>query len=579
MKVNKNRKVTSNVLVVTNSLSEFFKDYTVFIKPYLVNFGVPYEEMDIGKNPVPEIDFYCYSLIISGHKSIFTGFFQHKLLNEMEAAVSNGVGLLNFDWEFFDLNRTLFGSIPLSNEVFSNEDKFVLTCNNHYITSGHEKNEDIQLYKKIKLKNCTMLTDSEALIFSGGCKLLETGRCGTGRIVNWTDYSWISHEVKGPISGMDDLIWRGMVWAARKPFVMQGMPPFITMRVDDVWGSERNNNISDPLYWVGVCIKYGFKPWLGIFINNITPLSLSSLKKYFESGSITVFPHAFSGNKNKIGNTTLNEEWIYFDHWNKKDYSDSNIENNMQIVRDWHQRNNIPVSKVAIGHCYEIGKNALTCLLDLGCEFTAAAVEPGNPSSNLANGGYWIKGGPYREYELVKRTEAKPAYYAHYIHLEDCPELDGKFYNCFVEIRDDRGYEWAPDDNVESTVEHGFKQLKRSLDSMVLATLFTHESDYVQYILPENWEIIIKGVTEKILIYNPIFVTLDYACSYIRAKNNLYIKQVTSDNNKIFIELEGNTDMPTFCYLFTEDSGGDIKFELLDIPEVTGTATIRKEYN
>ena len=37
----------------------------------------------------------------------------------------------------------------------------------------------------------------------------------------------------GQFQGIDDLVWRGIVWAARKPFVMRGMPPFISMRVDD----------------------------------------------------------------------------------------------------------------------------------------------------------------------------------------------------------------------------------------------------------------------------------------------------------------------------------------------------------
>ena len=54
-------------------------------------------------------------------------------------------------------------------------------------------------------------------------------------------YDWILNSVKGPLYGLDDLFWRSMVWAARKPFVMQGMPPFVTMRMDDASG---------PLWWI-----------------------------------------------------------------------------------------------------------------------------------------------------------------------------------------------------------------------------------------------------------------------------------------------------------------------------------------
>jgi hypothetical protein len=55
-----------------------------------------------------------------------------------------------------------------------------------------------------------------------------------------------SVSVKGPLSGLDDLVWHSTAWAARKPFIMQGMPPFLTMRVDDV---------NSPFDWIHVAMK------------------------------------------------------------------------------------------------------------------------------------------------------------------------------------------------------------------------------------------------------------------------------------------------------------------------------------
>ena len=66
---------------------------------------------------------------------------------------------------------------------------------------------------------------------------------GSGHAVQWGSYDWMSHDVLGPLFGLDDLVWRSIVWAARKPFVMQGLPPFVTMRMDDV---------IDPSWWIDI---------------------------------------------------------------------------------------------------------------------------------------------------------------------------------------------------------------------------------------------------------------------------------------------------------------------------------------
>ena len=63
--------------------------------------------------------------------------------------------------------------------------------------------------------------------------------------------------VKGPLAGLDDLVWRSPVWAARKPFAMRGLPNFAILRVDDCEG---------PFWWAHIANEVGFKPRLGPFL-------------------------------------------------------------------------------------------------------------------------------------------------------------------------------------------------------------------------------------------------------------------------------------------------------------------------
>ena len=92
----------------------------------------------------------------------------------------------------------------------------------------------------------------------------------------------------------------------------------------------------------------------------------------------------------------------------------------------------------------------------------------------------------------------RPVYYADYYNLAGCP-----FFNTITEIRDDAGYEWAPDNDVEASIGRGVRQVRRALDSLALGSLFTHETDFIYKIEPDRWAEIIAGVAKGIASYNP----------------------------------------------------------------------------
>jgi hypothetical protein len=78
---------------------------------------------------------------------------------------------------------------------------------------------------------------------------------------------------------------------------------------------------------------------------------------------------------------------------------------------------------------------------------------------------------------------------------------------------------------VAASAARGTQHLKQALDSLALATLFTHEwaihpiscTPSSQNISPTNWRAILQIITNNLAAYQPVFVTMDYACQYIRA--------------------------------------------------------------
>jgi hypothetical protein len=231
---------------------------------------------------------------------------------------------------------------------------------------------------------------------------------------------------------------------------------------------------------------------------------------------------------------------------------------NFALAGQWHTNHGIPISKVIVPHYGEMGLNAITGLQSWGVECLGDYVLDRPFSSSPP----WPIAGPYRLYETPGSDFGSlPVFYADFLSLPGHPELDGKYFLCVTEIRDDSACgEWCPDNNVADTVSRGTRQLKRALDSMALATLYTHEwyiepiaqSSNQTPISTNNWRAILQGITNNLAAYNLIYVTLDYACHYLRATRTSRIVASAYDTSsgRVTATLTGKTDLDTLVYVF-----------------------------
>ena len=130
------------------------------------------------------------------------------------------------------------------------------------------------------------------------------------------------------VYGLDDLVWRSIVWAARKPFVMQGLPNFLTMRVDDESG---------PFGWIEIANEFDIKPWAGLFYYNVDDAEATQLSALVNSGNATAAVHAKTG------------AFFYYDH-GSGDFPDAEIVANFAHATAWHADHNIPLAKFVLPH-------------------------------------------------------------------------------------------------------------------------------------------------------------------------------------------------------------------------------------
>ena len=540
-----------DALVLVNSASPNYADFQHYIQLYLNNFGVPYTVLDIRYEPLPT-DIVNYSLVIIGHRQLdpTNTYLDAYEQADLSAAVNAGTGLVNFD-------NSLWGAggvslYPFVQDVFgfgyvnatSGSGVTFPVGTTHYITARHQEGESIST-GGMTLAGITMPADVTALATTGSQPFLAVTMYGQGNAVQWGSYNWMSPSVKGPIMGLDDLVWRSIIWAARKPFAMQSMLPFVTMRVDDEGG---------PFNYIHVANEFGIKPWAGLFYQSVSDANAADLSALVNSGNATATVHAKSG------------EFFYFDHSAGGNFPDATITANYTNATAWFQARNIPLAKWVLPHFYEFGSNVFQGLKDWGVSLVGTMEDPGLPY-----GAPWIKNGPYREFE----AGGGGIYYAGFMTIPGHPDLDGQFFNCVTEIRDDAGYEWSPvASDVPVTIGRGTRQTKRALDSLALATLFTHAYNVHPFTM-DNWRAALQGITNNLAPYNPIYTTIDYACQYARAIHTSNITAATYDpvTKQIVTTFTGKTDMPTKFYLYV-DEGSSIREILLDVPPFDGSAVV-----
>lgn len=226
----------------------------------------------------------------------------------------------------------------------------------HYITECHEPYEIIELKSAMPVIGLAPPGDAQVVAAAQGRPFIVAKKYGQGKAVQWGSYAFTQLAINGQVYGLGDLVWRSLVWAERKPFAMQGIPPLLTFRVDDCSG---------PFWWAKDSSVHGLKPWLGLFLYNIDETDTADIKALIDNGDATASIHAFTNNY-----------FFYYNH-GSGDYTDAEIAAHFAEGTQWHQDNLIPISKFVLGHYYELGTNAFDGLENWGVEFVGTHMTPG----------------------------------------------------------------------------------------------------------------------------------------------------------------------------------------------------------
>jgi len=572
--------VGADAVVLVNSSSAAYLDFQHYIQPYLDNFGVPYTVLDIATNGVGT-NLANYALIVIGHSQLDTNgvALGSAGQNAISLAVSNGTGLVSFDGALSATNGTAL--YPFVQTIFGFGYGAATSATNvtmpatqpqsqmHYITALHPVGDSITLRTSMTLPGLTVPSNVTAIALSGAQPFLSVAQYGQGRAAQWTSYNWMSTAVLGPVDGLDDLVWRSLVWAARKPFVMRGLPNLLTLRMDDASG---------PFWWVHIANEMGFKPWLGLFLSYVAETNTADLCNLVTNGNATTSIHSLD----------CCDTFFYFNHTSSPPapWSATVMSNNFYTGTQWHSSHGIPISKVVVAHYSEIGSNAFAGLQAWGVQFVGVCFPP-DYYWTYSPFPPWLIAGPYRLYETPRdgTSNAYPLFYADFLSVPGHPEFHDEFFCCVTEIRDEAGCgDWCPNnDDVPGSIARGTSQVKRAFDSLIMGALYTHEWELIPLpglssnqilMLTNNWYAILQGITNNLAAYNPMYVTFDYACQYVRATRTSHLTASDYDplSGRVTVALSGSTDLAIQVIVFVGQDNS-ISSISATVPAFSGATT------
>lgn len=525
------------------------------------HFGFYYKIIDLSFERFFEREIENTNLVVIGQEGLGFSFGKE----EMDIIIKNlnlGMGIVIFDGYISSYPENFLKSLKIINFIPKKTLKIKLEksswiCNGTLLDEIELKNELIYYSVEFdeKIWKPFIYTENNET-----CGIY--GRFGKGKIVIFlVSASLWQNEILGHTEGLDDVFFRSLIWASKKPIITKTMPPFITTRIDDVSGGgskvAKCIEIVKGLKYVDVLNKYNIIPNLGLFIDDIMEEDIKFIREKYYEKLAEFSPHAFSDPEN------INEFPIYMKH-NGEEFSDGELKENFKKVDKKFEYFNIKPSKTVNVHFGEIGLKALPYLKERNQTYLMNIIKVGKPFSD-PRAHIW---------------DLKPYGKIHF-SLSEIPE-DNDFFNVMslpYRIEEKISDEKNPDfdflhkctnfwnessySDVKRAIKRGVFQIKRGLENKFFGCLMCHEQR-ISFLKIEEWEEIIKGIISQIGIKDKIFKSYDYISEYSKNLKSVSIEKIEIEKN-LQITLKGKTKIPLYLQIFY-DKKDEVTYSFLEVP-------------
>ena len=580
-------------------------EYQRYAERYLENLQIPYQVFDVSSAPPPS-DISSRQLVIAAHSGLNL---PASWQNAIVSAVNGGTGFVNLDsasnigTEFHI--QTVFGATGSAKGTAATSITIPATflpggSTPHYITAlqqnfpGTSGNMVYNFHDDgngvTNTATCTVMTGATGTVLAmlGNDPLVVSKTYGAGRAVSFGTLDYLNGDRFGFLMGIDDLFWRSLVWAARKPFVVRGYPRLWAVQQDDTqpqWGF-RVGDMYNPTFTGNVNTDGTGGPWKVtgyLFYSNLVPggNERASVIHDINAGKLEVIPHTYDNTN--YGTT----------YWNGSAgaLTDAQWLTNLNTIATWKTGNGgadtIPsFSRSLVAHYWDLSNNTGYDLWNtLGIRYITEIQKPGfqyaDVDVNQYNGAERLNAHPFWVYNSDRQpkldaNENYPFFFADDYTVGSRSGLPAqKFYLFSTQHHDPTNlnltradFTWpssAAFNNV--TVPQSLNQLKtytwRFWSSLSPAQIYTHDHSNYEWSTDSDRQSVITQGSTWLNANGVRHVFLDSMGDYIYARNKSLLSQATfNGSSQVTLTFTGKATDPdgrlisTQFLVFSGDSEG-----------------------
>src|SRR5712691_5942736 len=562
------------VVVVDSSQGEFPLLFEATFGA-LAHFGIPFRVADLAAGPLTDDTLAgCRAALVAqehlGGRLGVTG--QATLLR----AVEQGMGLVSFDADLAAYGSWLSaaglaGAGRAGEVVTGGTQTLGVTDSSHPITWW----QDGERTKTLKVPTPTALVravDATTLLEDGdGAPMLAARRFGRGKVVQWlvSPKLW-RRQYFGHTFGLDDVWLRGITWAARKPFVMKAMPPFVRFRFDDCQGLWRD---AKDLAFVDVLNEAGHVPNLSFCIRSLTADGAAKASELFAAGRAEFSPHTLAPS------TSL----FYGDE--RGEYSPARFAELFGEIDDVLAKLAIRPSSILSDHDHGWSANAIPGLVQRGITYKMNITMPGEPWE--APHRDW-RPAPYGSMDYAFDFLPAPAerFFAVYNHYPPAFEAARAYLDADHFLYHRPGgygpYKWDLLNGltvgplyVENQIAASARRLadhtRLRLDAMFFGGSITH-SHFARHLNENEWRELLRRADALLPRHRYEPVPYDFIADYALSKVKTAIASADEREGRVTVDLEGESLVPLRMWVFTAEAGDEHRFETTEA--FTGCRTL-----
>jgi len=543
--------------------------------PAFEHFGMPYQILDLREKKLCKEDVFSHSCIVIAQESLGRRLSSQEMSLLIDA-VNEGVGLVNFDSDVAQYSNSFREALGMFGEVSAYSTPLVRVCNDtHYITGTRELGETIEFKRPVEIAHVEALKNAITLLRSAeGVPAVFATRSGKGKAVQFaiSPKVWLD-EYLGHASGLDDIFWKSIVWAAKKPFLMMAMPPFVTCQFDDCYGSSNpfkkgSDSAVVNLGYIDVLNEFGYVPHVSFFIDQVDEKDERKIKEKYDKGLAEFSAHAFA--------ETLDFETAHFIYQRTHgfEYTYEELDEIFAKVDEKFRRWGIVPSKVVDPHWQNPGLRSLRYLKERGQTYVMFNALFGMAYSDPC-ACLW-RNGPYGKHDYSS------SYVFDYIPIpQDFPDAKtGDFFIVQAYLGPDflGGKTVFNNENkfndIDAAADKAALQIKRGLDSLFFGNVMCHEQRIAALSL-EEWRAIFTKVEKLTSKYHKIHKSYEYIAQYAKNKCDCRIVEAVHNlaEGKVSCILKGGTDMPLQVYVFRDKNEG-VEYHFETIPPFKESVTV-----